>query len=160
MYATYGFIFPSYYIFIVERFIRSELIQMVWHSNQSQIKGAKGKREEKKQTATAKRKIIQKLYIHRHQNRLLASTPWDYRLPLSAMQCFHFKAHVYMHAYISQMTITTINRRGEQNPRQPLLIVRLTAKVTRVKMKYDATIKRRDSSPQILYVRWSKQLSF
>lgn len=133
-----------------------------WYDIQTKArsKELKGRERSRRQTATAKRKIIQKLYIHRHQNRLLPSTPWDYRLPLSAMQGFHFKAHVYMHAYISQMTITTINRRGEQNPRQPLLIVRLTAKVTRVKMKYDATIKRRDSSPQILYIRWSKQLSF
>lgn len=76
-------------------------------------------------------------------------------IPLSALRGFRFKAHVcvYMHAYISQMTITTINRSGEQNPQQSPLIVRVTAKVTQVRMKYDASVKRRDSSPQILYIR-------
>lgn len=101
---------------------------MVWHSNQSQIKETKGKREDKKADSCSREetekkwKIIQTLYIHQHQKTHFflppCETSWP---PLAALRGVRFEAHVcvclcvYMHAYISQMTITTINRSGEQN---------------------------------------------
>lgn len=132
-----------------------------WYDIQTKARSKELKERErtKRQTATAQKnrrkaknntKIIysspSKQAPFFHPVRLQTTTVSSARLLLQGPR-------VCMHAYISQMTITTINRREEQNPQQPPLIVRLTAKVTRVKMKYDASIKRRDSSPQILYIR-------
>lgn len=69
----------------------------------------------------------------------VTKNPWDchlYKAPASRPMC------TYPCIYISQMTIPTTNRGGEQNLPPLPRIVQLTAKVTRVNMKYDAGTKR------------------
>lgn len=88
-----------------------------WYDIQTKARSKEVKEREgpERQTASAQKKEeknhTKKLYIYRHQNlpvRLQTTAVSSARLSLQG-------PHVCMHAYISQMTIATINTRGEQN---------------------------------------------